>query len=312
MTKFPAIAVKVTISAALLIYLLRIADISAVREAFGQASVLPLLGAVVVMLTGLVVSAWKWQILLRVDGIHCSLATLCRYYLVGIYFNNFLPTSIGGDAARVYFISKEYGKSIGALTSIFAERFSGLLALILYAIFASSLEPRVAELGMRSSIVGLMGMALGVSLLFFCRSFQRGFWSYLPKRLRSKAEQFAMGLRRYLADRTARRTMVWTSLVYPFLVILVYFMCARSLGGTITITALAVVVPLVTLLTLIPFSLNGLGIREGGFVFLLSFFGVAKAEALSISLLCYALTLLFSVVGGLIFLGMRRNGGIAS
>lgn len=299
--RFAACAIKAAVSLALLIYLFRASDLGAVMEVFSLALLGPLLGALVVMLVGLVLSAYKWQALLSADGMHFSVWELSRYYLVGVYFNNFLPTSIGGDATRAYLVTKRYGKTMESITAVFVERFSGLLALVLYGLFASIL----GQLELRAEVCARLTLIFGACLLALLLGLNRRVTSlavgFFPSSIGEKIRLFLSGIGHYLAVARTSRVLLWTSIVYPLLAILVYYLAAQSLGLTLSFLSLAISVPLVTVLTMVPFSLNGLGIREGGFVFFLSFFQVSKAEALSLSLLVYLLTLGLSVVGGILF-----------
>ena len=75
------------------------------------------------------VAAWKWQIILRADNVHVPLPRLVASYLVGTFFNIFLPSSIGGDAYRIYDVARDSGRSASSFSSVLADRLSGFLAL---------------------------------------------------------------------------------------------------------------------------------------------------------------------------------------
>lgn len=305
MKRFGPFLLKLGVSVGLLFYLFSLVDLARMTALFAHARLSALSGAWLVMLLGLVVSAYKWQALLRVDGIGCSILELTRYYLVGIYFNNFLPTSIGGDASRAYLVARRHHSTLPAVTSIFAERFSGLLALLAVGVVGLLLTEGLVARNERLVILVLAGsVVLGGSVLLV-EGVWRRFFCFLSEGIRTKVSRFFQSLKSYCADPKALWALAWTSLIYPFLVVLVYFFGAQALSIDVSFLALMVVVPAVTLLTLIPFSLNGLGIREGGFVFFLARAGVERSEALSLSLVVYGLTLLFSICGGCIFFFLR-------
>ncbi|MCK4828596.1 flippase-like domain-containing protein, partial [bacterium] len=132
MKKNILIVVKLAISAGLLFYLFSIVDVPAMGKALSNATIPYIVLTLLIMVLSVVLSCYKWQALLKIDQIKSSLAELIHYYLIGIYFNNFLPTSIGGDAVRVYMLSKRKGYTAAALTSVYVERVSGLVALILF------------------------------------------------------------------------------------------------------------------------------------------------------------------------------------
>lgn len=258
-----------------------------------------------ISIVSMIVSAYKWQSLLVADGIDRGLWILVRYYLIGIYFNNFLPTSIGGDAMRAWLVSARYGRGLLAITSVFAERLSGLVALLLVAGTLSlegNLFPMQRWLG-----AGLLFAVLALAVLV------KGIWwkpllAPFPDNFRTKIENFFATLSKYRTDRRVMFTMGWTSLIYPFLVGLVYYYAGRAFSVYIPFFDLVVISSLVTLLTLVPVSLNGLGLREGGFVYFLGLQGVPQAQALSLSMLVFGSTLLLSAVGGILLLFERSRG----
>lgn len=262
---------------------------------------------------GVAVSCYKWKVILRVDGMDCPLAVLVRYYLIGTFFNNFLPTSIGGDAVRAYYLSRSYGRSSVAVSSILAERLSGFVVLLLFPVLAFYPSSILSHGGVSwfwgASPVFLV-LAGG---LFFLPSIRNIWSSLLPPELRNKMDAILGSLGQYLSDARSRLAMILCSVFFNLLVIMTSLFVAKSLCLDIRFIDLMVVVPLVVLLTLIPFSLNGLGIREGGFVYFLSSFGVSSSESLSFSILSYLLIIAVSIIGGGMFIspceGKFRIGG---
>lgn len=301
------LTVKVLLSIGLLAYLFSSVEITTLSRMLQQARFLPLLGAFVVMLLGILLSVYKWQVLLRVDGIDPGIGELFNYYLVGIYFNNFLPTSMGGDAMRGYLVARSNGQRMAALTSILAERFTGVLGLLVIALIGIVLSPSLlsAEWVIWVSVVLLLGLA--IPLLVFKGYFQKVTCALLPARLAGYTQHFWSRFQAYSTDSQVVWTVIWTSLIFQILTILVYSVASLAIGIEIPFRNLMAVVPLVTLATLLPLSLNGLGIREGGFVLLLSVFGYSSESALLLSLSVYVLTLILSLIGALLFLVMKRS-----
>lgn len=298
---------KASISIGLLIYLFALVDFAAITEVLFRTDLFYIILLFCVSITGLVLSAYKWQALLMIDGVRISVLDLTRYYLIGIYFNNFLPTSIGGDGVRAFMVAKHNGKLMSAVTSVFAERLSGLIALVLLGIIGFLLNPGIFHIKVAYLVFAGMLVSLFFLLALINNHLRVLICKWLPVRLQNHIVDFGRALAGYIADRKTVWTVVWTSILFQFLTIAVYYLAARSFGLYISFLDLMVVVPLVTILTLIPFSLNGLGIREGGFVFFLSRLGIAKYEALSLSLLVYGLSLLLSLMGWVIFWSMNND-----
>ena len=255
-----------------------------------------------IVIVGMIVSAYKWQSLLVADSIDCGLWTLVRYYLIGIYFNNFLPTSIGGDAMRAWLVSAHYGRGLSATTSVLAERFTGLLAMLLVTgalSLGGNLFPmqRWLGAGLLLTVPALLVLVKGLSW--------KSLLGPLPDNYRVKMQGLFAALFKYCTDCRALWIMGWTSLIYPFMVGLAYYCAGLAFSVYIPFLDLVVICSLVTLLTLIPLSFIGLGLREGGFVYFLGLQGVPQVQALSLSLLVFGSTLLLSVVGGILLLCER-------
>ena len=299
--KNPSLLLKSFVSLALLALLFYQAEWDELRRLAISVDWRLLVGGLFCVVAGVVLSCFKWQVILQVDGIDCPLSTLVRYYLIGTFFNNFLPTSIGGDAVRAYYIARECGRPSVGVSSILAERLSGLFVLVLFPVVA--FYPSATSIpGSVQRVLGggLAGLVLLAALLALPRVRKNGI-RLLPCRVRNAMEHVSGSLRRYLSDTRNLTIVIICSILFNGLMILAAWFIAAALGLDLRMIDLMVVVPLVVVLTLIPFSLNGLGIREGGFIFFLADFGVSSTEALSFSLLNYLLVFLLSIVGGGLF-----------
>jgi len=295
---------KFTVSAGLLFLLFVSTDFGDLKSLLFQVDLRYFSIALSAMILGVIVSAYKWQALLAVNGIDCGLWTLVRYYLIGIFFNNFLPTSIGGDAMRACLLTARYGRGSSAISSVLAERFSGFLALLLVA-GALSYERNFFSMQRWLGVCFLLAVS---ALLVFAK----GIWwksllTPLPDRLRTKTLDFFTALLEYRNDRRAMCIMSWTSLIFPFLVGIVYYCAGLAFSVYIPLLDFVVISALVTLLTLIPISLHGLGLRDGGFVYFLGLLDISQAQALSVTLLVFGLTLLLSLTGGILLLFERSK-----
>jgi len=305
MRKISSLLLKTFVSLALLSLLFCQADRDELARLVVSVNWRFLAGGFLCVAAGVAVSCYKWKVILRVDGIDSPLAVLVRYYLIGTFFNNFLPTSIGGDAVRAYYVARKFGRPSVGVSSILFERLSGLLVLVLFpvvAFYPSSLSFPESVQGMFcGGVVGLTLLLTGVALSPAGEKLLRA----LPVRVRTAMEGVVGSLGRYLSDTQSLILVLFCSLLFNGLMILAAWYVAAALGLELRMIDLMVAVPLVVLLTLIPFSLNGLGIREGGFILILADLGVGSTEALSFSLLNYMLVLVLSFVGGGFFVFRR-------
>ncbi len=133
MKKKITLIVKITVSLVLIVYALRSVDISAILKAMQSARFYFILIALLLIAIGFIISALRWQILLKAQHIDFSMFQLIKFYLVGSFFNNFLPTTIGGDIIRSYDVSKTSKSLAQSFAVIVVERLTGLFAIITYA-----------------------------------------------------------------------------------------------------------------------------------------------------------------------------------
>jgi uncharacterized membrane protein YbhN (UPF0104 family) len=232
--------------------------------------------------------------------------------LVGLYFNNFLPSSVGGDVARGVGLAAYGVPRATAGASVLADRIVGLFALAVTAL-AGAVLGGVLYPGRGPWIgAGLISLALVLSLkfLFDPRVLARvqrsrmlageGLFSAKSRRLLSAGG--------FLAERggVLQRAFVLSLGLSAFSTIY-HGAIGRSLGIAVPFAAYCVIVPAVMIFASIPITLNGLGIREVGFVELLAAQGVPREEATVFALLAFLGTFGFAIAGGLLFVADRRG-----
>lgn len=251
-------------------------------------------------------SSYRWQILMRGQDMFQPLNRLFSFYLVGMFFNNFLPTSAGGDVIKGYALYRASGKGKEAVSTIFLERYTGLVAVIVIGIgvlavgYADFPDPKVALFltGMGAGLAGGTWAAVHPRSKVFC-------FTMIRKWRLEKVERVFSGLYEAFGRyRTARRPLVHAfllSLGIQFLNILVYIVLAEAMDLAVPWGYFFLFFPVVTLMAMFPISLNGLGVREGVFVYLFSRIDVPSAQALGFSLSWFFMTVAISLIGGLIF-----------
>jgi uncharacterized protein (TIRG00374 family) len=265
------------------------------------------------IVTGPVLYAWRWRVLLASGGIHLPFAHVLQQYLVGIFVNNFLPSTIGGDAAKAFYVGRHHG--YGAVTtSLILDRLLGvgLLSLLATAALWAERHADPTYVTVRLILTGIAGvfvLALAVALAG-TRLLQRR-----VDRAGGRTASLAPHLQRFAADmaRAVRSPAVWlqsaaTVAAYFVLMTLVYqgFIALQS-GQQPGFTAVMMAVASAAVLTNIPITVNGLGLREQLHVLLLTPLGVPKEAAVAISLLLFGHVLLVSVAGGLVWWRLSRE-----
>ncbi len=298
---------KAVVSIALIWYLLSITEFSAVFASLTSASPFWLLLSFIALILGKIITSYRWQVLLKAQDIDIPLRFLIGSVFVGQFFNSFLPTTIGGDAMRAYdtaLMSKDSTKSV---VSVFADRLIGVFALALLALIAL--------------VFGFMSgqdvsfYVLPVLLLFFLCSFgillifSERLLAFLDKLLRwlrlhkvaNKLEEAHQSINILKTEPGVLALALLASLVLQINVILFYYFIGVSLDLGVSFLYFAMIVPVALVVLLVPFSINGIGIREGIFVYLLTGLGVQTKDAIALSWISFGLMLTQGIIGGIIF-----------
>jgi uncharacterized membrane protein YbhN (UPF0104 family) len=286
-------SLKLVVSFGLLSWLAWRTDWDRIHQALGSLRVEFWLAAVALYAAAQVVSGWRWQLLARPLGFHDSLCQFTAFYFIGMYFNLLLPTSVGGDVVRAWCLDNKSGRRLPAFLSVFIDRLSGLVILLAIACIGVLFCP-VTLPGWVHAAVWTMaaGGLLGLLLLPL---FQR--WTAGYDRLSRLAE----GVRFYLSHaRLLLNTALLSILIQVANVVLVWLIGA-ALQLPVPALYYAIFVPMVTLLTLLPISLNGMGIREGSTVLFLAPFGVADSTALCLAILWFFVLTVVSLGGGIVY-----------
>jgi uncharacterized protein (TIRG00374 family) len=245
------------------------------------------------------VSAWKWLILLRVHFDRPGLAGCFYLYLVGYFFNNFLPTNVGGDVVRAYLLGRGSGRQADAMASVFAERFTGITALVGLALLALPLGhdgPYAAPVGW---IVGAVATAY---LLVLWVILDRRFLRFTRKRthlpLVGKIVGFQEALSSYGGHRGQVAVALALSLLFYGLAALNIYFSAKAFRADLGLLEAALVTPAVLVVALLPLTIGGLGLTEWAYLFTLGKFGISPAASLSTALLMRMKNVLEGLVGG--------------
>ena len=291
--------IKILISFGIMIYLLCLVDFSVVWGQFRKLNLFIFILAFLILFIQSALSSLKWKIILTAESKDVPFLFLLKRYLIGNFISLFLPSSFGGDLYRIYALgeySKDYLKNI---SSVLFDRISGLFALASLSIISFTFFYK-ENISYQFFIV----YALGI-LTFWGLTSSR-FIVKLQKTNKKIISFFNNILESFQNYRKNVRVLV-LSLVISFwfqinIVILNHFYCF-ALNIDLPITYLFTVIPLVYLTEALPISINGLGVREGAFVFFFTQAGVSKEKALALGLLVISIRYIFvMLIGGPLFL----------
>jgi len=286
--------IRIGVSALLLAIIAWRTDWSVVGEKFANLNVGFWLAAVGVLIFAQLASARRWQLFARELRFERSLVQYGAYYFIGMWFNLSLPTSVGGDVVRVWYLDNQSGRKLAAFASVFLERINGLLVLIAVAFVGLLIAPMELPLPIRASVWAVTGGAvLGVMTLPLAQR-----WRWLPLQRR---EQLHAVVELAKAPRVVAEATVMSILVQVSGVVTVWLI-GLALGLDIPITYCCILGPMVSLLTLLPISVNGMGVRELGTIAFLAPLNVNAGEASTLAFLWFAVSVAVSLMGGLIYL----------
>jgi uncharacterized protein (TIRG00374 family) len=268
--------------------------------------------AVVAYVAGQWLSAFKWWLLLRPVKLVVPYLRVVGFYFIGMFFNIFLPTIVGGDAVKAIVLTRETGALARSTMSVFMERNVGLFALLTIATVAAAFAPPVHVMPVSLlSLTLLLFAAFIIANLVITNRHAYRLVDYLIAmtplaRIRSRASSLYDAVVPYRGAAGVISASVGVSFVFQAVVILVVFLNAKALAHDVPVSALAVFVPLISLAGMLPLSVNGLGIREVLYMLLFGQVGVPADVAAAMALLYVVVTVTASLPGGIVSLLQRR------
>jgi hypothetical protein len=277
-----------------------------------------LLAALGTFAASLVLGNVQWMILLSLQGIRLPFRKALSFYLVGAFFNNFLPANIGGDIVRVYDVYRESGKPDQTIAATVTDRLFGMVALGLLAVPAGlyvALRYRVLGLdrafGMWSLVIVLAFVAiLGLSLaMIFSRTLARAAERLVrPLLIRGTRERFKRIYESFHMYRKHVRglpAVLVTALVVQSLRVLVHYEISEAMDLGIPAIYFFLFIPVIAIFIALPISIGGLGVREGLgiFFFTKAVSGLGSEQAFTMEFLAYVVGVVVSLSGGVLYLG---------
>lgn len=301
---------KVGISLTLIYFLLRDTSISEVLAAVQAANVPLLIFAFSLHFVGFFVSAIRWRGLLRSQNKEASVRYLMQSYVVSAFFNNFLPSTIGGDAIRAYDSWKLGQTKSEAVAVVFVDRFLGILVLMLFAVVAVLFSPELTD-DVPSLFLWVGLGTLGVVIVSWVIFVPSEWMPRLLKRLPIPGkitDKLLSIVRSFLAFQGKKQTLIvallW-SVALQVNVVVHHYLISEALGLNIPLPAFFLIVPLATFIMMIPISINAIGVRESVFVLFFAAYGIGNSEAIAFSWIIYGMVLILGVVGGITY-ALRR------
>lgn len=257
---------------------------------------------------GLLISAYRWQILIRAQGDSVPLGFLAKSYLVGNFFNLFLPTRFGGDIVRIWDGSRYSQSLLKSSAIVIVERFTGVIILLSFALIVSLMRLDMAKslpIIWISLLVGSIGLLAAVLFFTPIASF---FLEKIPEKgwllkIKSKVLEFRRIVLVYKDKKRALSQALFWAFLLQVNVILHYYLAGKAFHLGIPPLDYFIFIPIILLILTIPVTISGLGLRELLFILIFATYGIAEHVAISFSLIAdFGFTLIIGVIGGIIFI----------
>ncbi|MCX7846673.1 MAG: flippase-like domain-containing protein [bacterium] len=295
-------------SLALLALMAWLCDPVATWHAMRRAHLPALLGALTAYVASMGIVAWRWQMLLQAEGHQVDIWRLFRYYLIGFFFNNFLPSSVGGDIVRIVLVRRSGCAWERALSSVFVERLLGFLAMTALAVSSMALLAKTFA-ALPVVVIGTLVLALvfiGITLICFNaraarlaeRLIARVRWSTLSRLL----QLFFQSVYAYRAHRSVLVYVFLVSLLYQVVLGGVTYWIMQATGLHAPFLLIFALMQVTSMLGVIPITLETTGVREGLYVLVLAnMMGYDRALTLAAIVLVRVVSIMGSALGGIAF-----------
>jgi len=256
---------------------------------------------------GLLISAIRWKILIQAQGDSVPLGFLYMSYWVGIFFNNFLPTRVGGDVVRMWDGSR-YSKSFTKSSAIVVvERLSGIIVLFFFALIAALFRLDMAKdfpMVWIALAIGFIGLAI---LFLFLLPFTRRLLEKMPqKKMLIRTTEKILLFRETILFYKNKKKALLQALLCAFLlqvnVIIFYYLIGKALALEIPFLDYFIFIPVVHLILLVPITINGFGLRELSYSEIFRFYGFLPQTAIAFAWIDVGLFLIGGIIGAVIYI----------
>ncbi len=299
--------IKAAVSISLLTYIIITINWNEVANNLSNANFLLLSVALLLYVLEQVELTYKWNILIGARGIKISLFRLIIINSIGTFWGLFLPSSVGTDVIRGYYLTKNNSEKSISVSSVFADRILSMFSLLLLGvIFISIYGDLISKLDVRTYIISL---AIAVTIIFYF--FQKEKTAhFLKEKLKSvKYKKFIdllvklhFSVLEYKKYPKALLASFSVSLLVQATRILTYYVVTISFNIHVPVIYFFIFVPIIMIILMIPISIGGLGVREGTFIAFFSLVGMSINEAVIISFTTSLLNTLIILLGGVAYL----------
>jgi uncharacterized protein (TIRG00374 family) len=299
------LALKTAVSLGLIVVVFWKLNLAAVWETSRHLSVVVIISVVLMFTAQTYVAAWRWWVILRHQRVEMRFLTTVRISFIGAFFNQLLPSSIGGDVARAWYVHRAgYSRGTSVIT-VLADRIYGMLLLACLAIV---FFPVLILFSVAREALLVIGVLIGGASLALIAVFwldRLGSWMQRWSFVRHSGA-LSRATRAIMADGRSSTPVLALSLIIHTLTIVAIVILLWTVAPQVNLTLCAALVPVIMLMAMVPVSIAGWGVREGAMVYGLGLANVPREAALIVSIVVGLSLAAVGLAGGVVWL-MQNN-----
>ena len=292
-------AIKVAISLALLYVAVRFVNFGALRERLNRLNYAWIAGTLIVLWLQVALVSLRWQRIAESCGGRMSVGHAALYTLIGSFFSQVLPSTVGGDAARIWLLAKEAGTWKNAIFSVLIDRLAGLIWLAILVLFCLpwSLALIQNPIGRTTLIlIGMAGAAAPTGLLVLSLLGRTSIARWKAVRHVADIAKIAWTV---LTSAQTGVVVAIISIAVHLMSVLVLWFCSQAIGSSFTLLNSVFLIPPVLLIAAIPVSIAGWGVRESAMIAAFTYAGLPESDGLLVSVLFGASSFVIGASGGI-------------
>ena len=305
MNKKIAVLLKVIVSLGLITFLINQVDFKGIVNILKNVDITMIVYALILLTIQVFIATTRWQFVLKCQKIMLDYKNTLQILWSGLFFNQAMPSSVGGDVIRGYYLKKQ-GMTLGRATlGVLMDRLFGMIGLVLLVLASLPLLFELVDDPIARTGVLFIAVGISLALLFiFFTDKLPGNFSHL-KVIRG-LYSLSQNARHCISKNYNGLIIIIISILIHLISVVTVMTMAIGLGINVEWSGFLVIIPLVTLMMVVPISIAGWGVREGVMVVGFGYLGVASEAALALSILYGLLMLVVALPGGVVW-ALKRN-----
>jgi uncharacterized protein (TIRG00374 family) len=315
MKKISSALLKAAVTVLLFYFIFRKTDFHQFGTTLRNARLDILLAAFLILWLGHYICIFRWRMLMQPLMPVLSRTHLFLIYCIGLFFNLTFPTVVGGDVVKFYYAGKPSKRYAQSFAATFLDRDAGMFAMMIIACVVLLLYPvTVPRIPVAIIVWGAFAVFLIGNIAIFTPRLHQILVRLLNlaklNRIAAKIDAISNAFQIMSKHRMVLVVSLLISLINQILVISVTWVTAIGLRLNIPASHFFIFVPVITLISMIPISLNGMGLREYAYLSLFQSLGIHPASCFALGLVSSLLIILSSLPGGVIYIFFRNRSDL--